>query len=260
MLLAYSDDGPGPVVVLLHGFPLDRTMWDEQRTTIGRLYRLIAPDLRGHGESAAPEGIYTMDAMADDVIDLLDALGLTEPVVLGGLSMGGYVAFSLVLRYPDRFRALMLMDTRAGADTPEAARGREEMARRVEETGTAEPVVDAMLPKLFSEISRQRRADVVARTREQMLRTPARAVAGALRGMASRPDRTADLPRITLPTLVMVGADDILTPPAEAQKLAQGIPNARLIEIPDSGHLSPLENPAPANAAMLEFLESLKQS
>jgi pimeloyl-ACP methyl ester carboxylesterase len=258
MLLAYSDDGPGPVVVLLHGFPLDRTMWDEQRVTIGRVYRVIAPDLRGHGETAAPEGVYTMDDMADDVIELLDALGLTEPVVLGGLSMGGYVALSLVLRYPDRFRALMLMDTRAGADPPAAARGREEMARRVEEAGTAAPVVDALLPKLFSDLSRQRRADIIARTHEQMLRTPARAVAGALRGMALRPDRTADLPRIQVPTLVMVGTDDVITPAEEARQLAQGLPNARLVEIPDAGHLSPLENPAPANAAMLEFLASLK--
>src|SRR5882724_9647259 len=128
MILSCSDDGPGPVVVLLHGFPLSRAMWIEQIPDLGAVYRLIAPDLRGHGDSPAPEGVYTMDEMADDVIELLDTLHLDEPVVLGGLSMGGYVALSMVARYPQRIRALMLMDTRAEADTPEAAQKREESA------------------------------------------------------------------------------------------------------------------------------------
>src|SRR5438270_1647220 len=170
MLLAYDDQGPGPVVVLLHGFPLDRTMWSDQLTGIGDIYRVIAPDLRGHGESAAPEGVYTMDAMADDVIELLDALQIKEPVVLGGLSMGGYVALALMARYPQRFRGLMLIDTRAAADTPEAARNREELARTVETTRSTRHVVDAMLPKLFSEETRLRRAELIPPVRAAMER------------------------------------------------------------------------------------------
>src|SRR3954465_3916849 len=102
MLLAFDDYGPGPVVVLLHGFPLNRSMWSAQESTVGSIYRVIAPDLRGHGETAAPVGVYTMDAMADDVVETLDALRITEPVVLGGLSMGGYVALALMARYPER--------------------------------------------------------------------------------------------------------------------------------------------------------------
>src|SRR5271168_4493649 len=113
MDLAFADEGPGPVVVLLHAFPLSKAMWDEQLTGIGNVYRVIAPDLRGFGESPVPEGVYTMDSMADDVVELLETLEIIGPVVVGGLSMGGYVALSLAARYPTRVRALMLMDTKA---------------------------------------------------------------------------------------------------------------------------------------------------
>jgi pimeloyl-ACP methyl ester carboxylesterase len=257
MLLAYDDHGPGPVVVLLHGFPLDRSMWSAQETSVGSIYRVIAPDLRGHGETAAPEGIYTMEAMADDVLELLDALQINEPIVLGGLSMGGYVALAMMARYPERVRGLMLMDTRAGADTPEGAQNREELARQVEAEGKTGMVVAGMLPRLFSEFTQQNRGELLAPIRQVMERTPARAIAGALRGMAARPDRTAELSRISVPTLVLVGADDVISPPEEARAMAAAIPNATLAVIPNAGHLAPLENPAAADAAILGFLESL---
>jgi pimeloyl-ACP methyl ester carboxylesterase len=257
MMLSYDDDGPGPVVVLLHGFPLDRTMWSAQKSSIGSIYRVIAPDLRGHGESAAPSGVYTMDAMAADVIELLDALQITGPVVLGGLSMGGYVALALMARHPQRFRALMLMDTRATADTPEAARNREELARKVETTSRTSHVVEAMLPKLFSDETRARRGELIPPVRAAMERVPVSAVAGALRGMAQRPDRTAELAAITVPTLVLVGAHDAITPPDESRQMAQALPNAQLAIIPDAGHLAPLENPEAANEAILNFLDGL---
>lgn len=257
MILAFDDNGPGPVVVLLHGFPLDRTMWAAQAATLGSLYRVITPDLRGFGETAAPEGIYPIEDMADDVVETLDALKITEPIVLGGLSMGGYVALSLAVRYPKRLRALMLMDTRATADTPEAAAGREAAAREVEATGSVEGVVSSYLPRLFGPVARERRADAVAEVADVMRRTSPLAVAGALRGMATRADRTGDLGRITVPTLVLVGADDAVIPPAEARALASRLPHAQLVEVPEAGHLAPLENPAAANAAILKFLESL---
>ena len=221
------------------------------------MYRVIAPDLRGHGDSAAPEGVYTMDVMAADVIELLDALQITEPVVLGGLSMGGYVALALWAHYPQRFRALMLMDTRAVADTPEAARNREELARIVESTGSTKHVVDAMMPKLFSEETLNRRPTLITRVRAAMEHNSARGVAGALRGMAQRPDRTAVLATITVPTLVLVGAHDVITPPEESRKLAAAVPGAQLVIIPEAGHLAPLENPEPVNEAILGFLSKL---
>src|SRR5262245_31643360 len=205
MLLHYSDDGPGPAVVLLHGFPLDHTIWDEQRTTLGSMYRVIAPDLRGHGASAATEGAYTMEVLADDVIETLDALGLTEPLVVGGLSMGGYVALAMAFRYPRRLRGLMLVNTRAAADTPETARVREDLAQQVEASGSVEAVVQTMLPKLVSPTTLRLRPELLDPVQRVMAGTSALGVAGSLRGMAARPDRTADLPRIAVPTLVIAG-------------------------------------------------------
>jgi pimeloyl-ACP methyl ester carboxylesterase len=260
MQLAYADEGPGPVVVLLHGFPLSRAMWQEQLTGIGSTYRIIAPDLRGHGDSPAPEGVYTMDEMADDVIELLETLHIAEPIVLGGLSMGGYVALSLVARYPRRVRALMLLDTRAGADTPEAAQGREATARTVLDANSASPVASAMVTKLFSKMTLEERPERVEPMRAVMEATTPRGIAGALRGMAKRPDRRADLAAISVPTLVLVGAEDVITPPAEAKALAEAIPHAQLAIIPRAGHMAPYENPAVANAAILNFLSSLEGS
>jgi pimeloyl-ACP methyl ester carboxylesterase len=233
-------------------------MWREQVAGIGSIYKVIAPDLRGHGDSPAPEGDYTIDEMADDVIELLDDLGLDVPVVVGGLSMGGYVALSLVARFPQRVRALMLMDTRAAGDSPEAAEKREELARAVLAAGNAGPAVEAMTPRLFARITQEQRPERVAPLRELMESNTARGIVGALRAMASRPDRRADLDAIRVPTLVIVGEDDVVTPPAEAQALADAISGSRLEVIPGAGHLAPYENPAIANSLILRFLDGLQ--
>ncbi len=258
MLLAFDDVGPGPVVVLIHGFPFDRKMWDAQTAEIGSVYRVIAPDLRGHGETAVPDGVYTIDLMADDVIDTLDALNLTDPVVIGGISMGGYIAMSIALRYPTRVRGLILMNTRAGADTFSTATVREELARAVEQSGKPDAVVDSMMPKLFSPASLARHPEVIERIKSQMSRCNPQALANTLRGMAIRPDRTGDLGRIAVPTLVLAGADDALIPIEESERLAAGIARSRLVVIPAGGHLAPVENKTAANAAILEFLGSIE--
>ena len=257
MLLPFDDDGPGPVVVLLHGFPLDRTMWSFQRSSVGSIYRLITPDLRGHGHCAAPDGDYSVDAMADDVIETLDALQLAEPLVLGGLSMGGYVALSIAERYPDRLKALMLLNTRASGDSPETAANRREQARTVEASGDTEPVVAAMLPKLFVPSTFEAHPELITRTHHQMSRTPARALVGTLRGLAGRPDRTAFLPKISVPTLVVASLEDAIVPTAEAREMAAAIPRSHFIAIPHAGHMAPLENHQAVDAAILGFLESL---
>lgn len=256
MKLEFTSQGRGRAVVLLHGFPLDRSLWLHQREALSARCRLILPDLRGHGASPAPPGAYTMDELADDVIELMDDLGVTEPVI-GGMSMGGYVVLSLALRFPREFRALLLINTRAGADTPETARVREDLAQLVEGQGSPQSVVDAMLPKLFAPGTYAEQPALVEQYREQMLRTSPLGVAGALRGMAIRPDRTPDLARIALPTLVVAGQGDQLIPISESQKLARGIAGAELAEIADAGHMAPCENPSAFNQVILDFLDKL---
>jgi len=232
-------------------------MWSEQVSGLRSSCRVIAPDLRGHGGSPAPQGIYTMDEMADDVVELLDALEIAEPFVLGGLSMGGYVAFAFMARYPDRVRGLILMDTRASADTPEVARDREASAQAVLAADSTLPVVEKMLPRLFGKATLAEHPERVELVRAQMTQSAPQGVAGALRGMALRPDRRPMLAQISVPTLVLVGEQDAITPPDEVKSLSAAIPNSRLVVIPEAGHMAPYENPSAANAAILEFMKSL---
>lgn len=258
--LSHDDLGEGPAVVLLHGFPLDRSMWRAQIDRLSSTYRVIAPDLPGHGESPVLGVTPTMESMAEAVVALLDSLGIAEPVVLGGLSMGGYVALAALANHPGRFRALMLLDTRATADTPEAAANRESLARKVEEAGDARLVADAMRPKLFAPSTIEQAPELVESTVSVMSRAPAAGVAGALRAMASRPDRTKTLRDSGLPTLVLVGAEDVITPPDEMKAMANLLPIAQFQIIPGAGHLAPLERPDECNIAMLAFLDSLPGS
>jgi pimeloyl-ACP methyl ester carboxylesterase len=234
-------------------------MWSEQLQALGGSYRVLAPDLRGHGQSEVPDGVYTMDEMADDVIELLDRLEIGEPIVLGGLSMGGYVALSLVLRYPHRVRGLILCDTRAAADTPEAARGREEVAQEVLRSSSGRPMIETMIPRLFGKTTRETHPKRVEAMLAIMERTSPLGIAGALRGMAIRPDRRGDLKRIGVPTLVLVGEEDVISPPAEARDLAASIPDCRLEVISSAGHLAPYENPRSASLAMMRFLKHLER-
>jgi pimeloyl-ACP methyl ester carboxylesterase len=257
MLLACEDRGPGPAVVLLHGFPFDRSIWADQWAKLGDVYRVIAPDLRGFGGTPTPVGVYEIDDMADDVAETIESLHIEGPVVVGGLSMGGYVALSLALRYPTRVRALILCDTRAEADAPEAAVNRENTARDVESTGKIGTIVEAMIPRLFSPLTRERRPEAIERVHEIMLRSRPAAVAGALRGMARRPDRTEELSKIIAPSLIVVGEDDAITPPSAARVMHDRLPQSTLATIPNAGHLAPVENPAEVNRVILEFLGDL---
>jgi 3-oxoadipate enol-lactonase len=247
------DRGQGQPVLLVHGFPLDHSMWNAQIDRLSRDYRVLAPDLRGFGRSGVTPGTVSMATMADDLAKMLDALQITESVVLCGLSMGGYVAFQFWRKYSDRLRALLLCDTRAVADTPEAAAGRLATAERAVKEGSA-VVGEAMLPKLFAEATFKNNPAVIEQTRHVMAASPPEGVAAALRGMASRPSVQADLPRIALPTLVIVGEHDAISSPEEMRAIAAGIPGAEFQIIAGAGHMSPCEAPAEFNAALEDFL------
>ncbi|MGD9636121.1 MAG: alpha/beta fold hydrolase [Pirellulales bacterium] len=255
--MAYVEEGDGIPVLLVHGFPLDHTMWDPQIAALAPHARVIAPDLRGFGATPpaagdAERGV-SMEDHANDLNELLDALGIREPIVLAGLSMGGYVAWQFVRQHGHRLRALVLCDTRAKADTEEARAGRLKMAEAVAKEG-ARLAADAMEPKLFRKAAFDKQPEVVAAIRATMLRQTPAAIAAAQRGMAVRPDVTEMLPHITVPTLVLVGVEDAIATPAEMKQIADAIPGAEYVVIPESGHMTTVENPAATNAALVKFV------
>lgn len=255
--LAYRDRGQGrPIALLLiHGFPLDHRMWAAQLAGLSEQARVIAPDLRGFGRSAAAlAGPLTMDQHADDLAALLDHLGVGRAVV-AGLSMGGYVAFAFWRRHRARVQALVLADTRAEGDSPPAQANRDASAAKVRAAGVA-AIAGDMLPRLLAPASLAN-PRLVERLRAMMTDQPAETVIAALGGLRDRADSRPMLPTITAATLVLVGEQDALTPPADAIAMAAGIPAARLVVIPGAGHMSPLENPRAVNAALRRFLRAV---
>jgi len=253
--MIYDDTGgDGAALVLLHGFPFDRSMWRGQVEAFGGEFRVVAPDLLGSVETPHGEDV-TMEAWAEDVAALLDELKLGR-VVLGGLSMGGYVAFEFFRKFPERVRALVLADTRPQADTEEGRRTREENARRVLKEGMG-PLVESMLPKLLAAGTRERGGEVLERVRAMMLGTSPEGAAAALRAMAVRRDQTDLLPSINVPTLIIVGSEDAITPPADAEALGAKIGDSRLVVVEGAGHLSNVEQPEEFNRALVEFLRAL---
>jgi 3-oxoadipate enol-lactonase len=253
--IAYEDAGAGPVVVLLHAFPLDSGMWRPQIGPVAQRYRVIAPDLPGFGQSAVSAGL-TMDSVADVVAELLDHLGVNERVALGGVSMGGYAALGFARLYPQRLRTLILADTKADPDDEPTRTNRDRMIQLVTDQGPT-AVLDQLLPKLLGPSTLAGRPAVVQAVRELAGRQTADGVVAALKAMRDRPDAAPGLGHISVPTLVVVGEQDAVTPPDKAKVLAAAIPNARLVTIPDAGHLSNLENPDVFTTAVREFLDTL---
>ena len=250
------DQGHGTPLLLVHGFPLDHTMWQWQIDDLAKDYRVIAPDLRGFGRSPAASGEVAMEQFADDLAVLLDVLGVTEPVVFCGLSLGGYIAWQFWRRHRARLAALILCDTRALADPPEVAQGRLATAERVLAEGVS-LLPETMLQRLFAPVTFTQQPELIAATRRVMLKTPAAGAAAALRGMARRPDFTSQLGEINVPTLVVCGERDAIVTVSEMRVIAACIAGAQFVEIPDAGHLAPLEKPASVNAAIRAFLAAV---
>jgi 3-oxoadipate enol-lactonase len=248
--------GKGRPVVLLHGFPMDQSIWDHQVESLASCYRMITPDMRGIGYSAANPGKITIEKWADGLAGMLDTLKIDEPIVLGGLSMGGYVAFQFFKAHRARLAGLIFCDTRAAADAPQAAAGRLETAARLEREGTWF-LPESMLPRLLAPATLDGNIEVVERLRRTMLAGDAFSYAAILRGLAERPDFTPLLPKIDCPTLVLVGRHDAISPVAEMATIAQAIRGSRFAVIEDAGHVTPLESPEAVTRAMREFLDNL---
>lgn len=256
MTLAYQESGSGPPLVLLHAFPLSAAMWEHQYGPLGAVGRLITPDLPGFGRSPAERRDPSVDLIADEVKGLLDQLEL-DAVVLGGLSMGGYVTMAFLRRHPERVRAVVLADTKAGADTDAARANRERIAAAMLTAGDTAALADELVPTLVGETTLRTRPGVVDLVRSQIRASEPTAIAWAQRAMAARPDSVDTLRTVRLPALVIVGAEDVLTPAAEAEAMASALAQAELVRLPRAGHLSALEHPTAFNTALTSWLSKL---
>ncbi|CAN7768054.1 alpha/beta fold hydrolase [Caballeronia sp. LjRoot31] len=249
----YIDEGTGPALVLLHAFAEDGTLWSPQIRALGTQRRVIAPDLRGAGGSGHANGthaaVVTMDTHADDIVDLMDHLGV-QKAVIGGISLGGYVALSLVLRYPDRVSGLILANTRAGADSEQGRAQREALALEVERRGP-QAVVDSFGERPFGPDCSE---DAKTFARSITLRQSIPGLTSFIRGMAQRPDRTPALASIRTPTLIVSGTEDILIPSAESVAMQRLIAGSHFVDIPRAGHLSNIDKTDVFNAVVENFL------
>jgi pimeloyl-ACP methyl ester carboxylesterase len=253
----YLEAGAGWPVLLIHAFPLNADMWRPQLERVPDGWRFIAPDLRGFGPAAEPLPAgrpMTVDDFAGDLAALLDRLHI-DRAVIGGLSMGGYVTFALFRRSPERFSGMILADTKSQADTPEGREGRLKMIALVR-VGGASAVADQMLPKLLGATSTRTRPELVSQVRQMIESTSASAIAGALEVLSARPDSTPDLARMAYPALIVVGAEDVLTPVSDAEALDRRIARSCLVVLPEAGHLSNLESPDAFSKALADFLAS----
>ena len=252
--IAFDDVGSGLPVVFLHGFPLNRTMWEPQVSALVADCRCIPIDLRGFGESSVV-GPYSIDGFADDVAGVLDTLQIERGVIVG-LSMGGYVAFSLWRRHRARVRALVLANTRATADSADAVERRHAMIEMAEDHGSA-AVANMQIAGLMGKTTREKRPDIYDAMHRMMSQASADAVIGALEALIERADSTATLATIDVPTLIVAGEEDVITPVREARAMHAAIRGSRLEVLQQAGHLSNVERPAAFNTVLSEFLGRL---
>ncbi len=257
MSLCYDDHGTGLPVVLIHGFPLCRRMWQPQMAALSIAgCRVICPDLAGFGESPPQPGMVSMDAYGDAIIALLDQLGVDRAVV-GGMSMGGYVLLNLAERFPQRLLAALYLVTRAAADDPAGKVRRVELADQVR-GGNRSVIPDVFEKLLFAPATLKKQPDLVRQVRTWMDDASAEGVAAGLLAMRSRRDYLDLLPELPVPALVIGAAQDLAAPPSHAEALAAGLPDAELHIIPKAGHMVNLEQPELFNQTLLAFLQRRK--
>jgi pimeloyl-ACP methyl ester carboxylesterase len=253
--LAYEILGSGPPVILLHPFPAHHELWLPAAQTLLSRYRVILPDLRGHGDSGIGEEPASMAKHAADVAQILDHAEVGR-AAFAGVSIGGYVLFEFWRRYRDRVTALALCNTKAQADTPEGKAGRLQAAADVMERGT-EPFFESMVPKLMGKTTRGTRPDLVEGALRMMRKMSPERVAQVQRGMAERPDSVPTLRTINVLTLLVTGDEDVLTGPPEADLMHQNVPGSRLQVVPRAGHYSAWEQPEEVGKLLRQFLDSV---
>lgn len=248
--LSFDDEGHGEPLVLLHAFPFDRTFWSDVTPLFVKAgLRVVAPDLMGFGQSPG-KGPWSIADQAEAVSSLLLSLGLTKATVLG-LSMGGYVALALVDRHPEQIKAIVLADTKAAADSPQALEGRAHAIAKVKQEGVP-AFAEGMLEKLLSPAASQSLRTYTL----SLMSQPQDGVLAALAALRDRPDRRHELPNIRVPALVLGGEHDVISPPTEGREIAAALPYGSFVQIPRVGHLSNLEAPEKFVSAVLDFLET----
>lgn len=253
----YHTRGEGPPLILLHPFPTHHQFWNPIATQLETRYRLILPDLRGHGDSQPGEGLATMQKHAADLVRIMEAERV-QRACFAGVSIGGYILFEFWRRHRERVVALILSDTRAQADTDEGRQTRLKAAEEVERSGP-DDYLDSMVPKLLGETTRRNRHDRVSEARRMMARMTREGISVVLRGMAARPDSISTLKTINVPVLVMVGKEDTLTPPADAELMHREIRGSQFTSVPAAGHYMPFEQPEAAVQTMRGFLEDVSR-
>jgi 3-oxoadipate enol-lactonase len=249
-MLNVTDLGQGTPIVWIHGFPMASSMYEHQ-LAIKRI-RHVMPDLPGFGQSRSAVGNMSMDDYARIAIELLDHRGI-DRAVFAGFSMGGYICFALARLAPERLRGLILIDTRETPDDEKAKKGRYETIEKVKKQGIG-PVVESMLPKMLTPSAPP---EMRERVREIMSSSSPDGVMAALRAMAERPDSTSLLPTIAVPTLVIVGEEDPITPPADAERMTKAIPGARLVRVPGAAHLANYQQAEEVNSAVAKFMTTV---
>jgi pimeloyl-ACP methyl ester carboxylesterase len=255
-IVGYDDNGSGVPLVLIHGFPLNRMIWEAQWEGLHQHARVIAPDLRGFGESEMVAGTTDISTYADDVHEFLQAMAIEQPAVIAGLSMGGYIALAYARKYGAHVAGLILANTKATPDSAEGKAGRDKNIVVAQEKG-AGAIAEGMLPKMFAPQTYTSNTGLVEQAKRIMESSTVPGIVGALGAMRDRPDALDVLSNTNVPTLILAGADDALMPMAEQEKMKQAARNSTLVVIPDAGHLSCMEQPDAFNNAVAEFLKTV---
>ena len=255
LTVSYSDHGPddAPVIIFIHGFPLNKSMWNIQVEALKENYRVIAYDIRGHGNSDPGIDEFFIELFVLDLLRLMEKLKI-EKSILCGLSLGGYIALNAVLKHPDRFDGLILNDTQCIADTPEIKENRCNAIISIKEKGV-EQYADEIIKKLFAQETFTKNKNVIDAVREMIISTPKQSLCNTLHALAERKETCDQLPEINIPVLIMVGQEDKITPIAAAQQMHEKILNSKLEIIQQAGHLSNLEDPTAFNTHLVKFLE-----